>query len=105
MATRIGAIVLLAAVVVLGPRPSQGQNPTPVWKLVEAAGTADDYDGADVVVVFDSLYVDVEETGLSHRNQHRVIKILTEDGARDNTVFRFDYDPASNFVEVRRARR
>ncbi len=104
MATRIGAIVLLAAVVVLGPRPSQGQNPTPVWKLVEAAGTADDYDGADVVVVFDSLYVDVEETGLSHRNQHRVIKILTEDGARDNTVFRFDYDPASNFVEVRRAR-
>ncbi len=97
-------VFILAVGVVSGPVPSEGQNPTPVWTQIEAAGTAEDHDGADAVVVFDSLFVDVEETGLSHRNEHKVIKILTEDGARDHTVFRFDYDPASNFVEVRRAR-
>ncbi len=95
---------LLPAVLILGPAPSAAQNETSVWELIEAAGTADDHGGADVVVVFDSLYVDVEETGLSHRNEHKVVKILTQDGARDHTVLRLDYDPASNLIEVRRAR-
>jgi YD repeat-containing protein len=91
------------AALALTPAPSAAQNDSPVWTLVQAAGTSEDNGGADAVVVFDSLLVDVEETGLSHRYQHRLLKVLTEDGARDQTVLRFDYDPASNMVEVRRA--
>ena len=61
MARLIGLVSTLAVGVVFGPVPSEAQNPTPVWTQIEAAGTAEDYDGADVVVVFDSLFVDVEE--------------------------------------------
>lgn len=99
---RLGLALVLG--IALWAVPSGAQNTTHVWGLVESAGMSGDHDGADVIVVFDSLYVDVEETGLSHRHEHKVIKILTDGGARDHTVLRFDYDPASNLVEVRRAR-
>jgi len=104
MATRRWVTQGLAVLLLAWSAPGSAQNPSHVWDLVEAAGTAEDHEGADVVVVFDSLFVDVEETGLSHRNGHRVIKILTDRGARDHAVFRFDYDPASNLIEIKRVR-
>jgi transglutaminase-like putative cysteine protease len=70
--------------------------------LIEAAGTVADYPDADVVVVFDRTEVDVEESGLSHVVQHTLTKILTERGACDQAMQRFDYDPASQAIEVRR---
>ena len=73
---------------------------SPYADIIAAAGTADDYPASDIVVVFDSTDVEVEESGLSHIYIHRLVKVLTEDGAIGQSVHRFDYDPASNMVEI-----
>ena len=75
---------------------------SPYKDLIESAGTSDDYDGADIVTVFDSTHVVVEESGLSHVNIHTLTKVLTFKGAQDQSAFRFDYDPMSNMVEVKK---
>ncbi|MBM3319564.1 MAG: DUF3857 domain-containing protein [Candidatus Eisenbacteria bacterium] len=65
-----------------------------------AGADASRYAGNDRVVVFDRTEVDVEETGLSHRYDHRLVKVLDWSGARAQATLRFDYDPASNIVEI-----
>ena len=65
---------------------------------------AADHDDADLVVVFDRTTSDVEDSGLSHVISHRVVKVLTRDGARQLVSQRFDYDPASQLIEIRTAR-
>ena len=52
------------------------------------------------VVIFDRTKVDVESTGLSHRYQHRMVKVLKDSGAKALRALRFDFDPASNHVEI-----
>ena len=44
---------------------------SPYRDIIDAAGCSDKYDGADIVDIFDSTNVEVEESGLSH------IKIIT----------------------------
>jgi len=72
--------------------------------LIAAAGTCEDHDGADVVVVFDRTEVEVEDTGLSHVHNHTLTKILTATGALDRATLRFDYDPATQAVQIRAVR-
>ena len=84
--------------------PAYPAEPAPdVYKLIEDAGSSADRDGADVVVAFDRTETIVEESGLSHVTQRRVFKILTDKGAAQLTSLRFDYDPASKFVALKRA--
>jgi hypothetical protein len=63
---------------------------------------SEDYPGADVVVVFDSTYADVQETGLTYVNMHRLYKVMTPAGALDLSVVKIDYDPLSAYVEIRK---
>jgi len=86
-------LFILTAVAALGQE-------SPYRKIIDAAGTADDYQGANVVVVFDSSDIVVEESGLSHINIHTLTKALTWEGAQSLSYRRFDYDPASNMIEV-----
>jgi hypothetical protein len=65
---------------------------------VDAARYAD----SPAVIVFDSTRTEVEETGLGHVNRHVLVKILTDEGATRYSSMRFDYDPASNMVEVKK---
>ena len=74
---------------------------SPFSEIIAATGSADDYPEANIVTVFDSTVVVVEESGLSHINIHRLTKILTEAGAVRQAAHRFDYDPASNMVEIK----
>jgi hypothetical protein len=60
------------------------------------------YEEADVGVVFDSTLIRVEDSGLSHVTDHRLLKILSWAGARRMTALRFDYDPATNVFEPRK---
>jgi transglutaminase-like putative cysteine protease len=69
-----------------------------------AEADASPYEGADRLVLFDRTVVDVEETGLSHVYHHRFVKVLEFDGALARRVLRFDYDPASNMIEIRAVR-
>lgn len=60
-----------------------------------------DFQAYDMVTVFDSTSVMMEESGLSHVYSHKLWKILTDDGARDFNTVKMDYDPQSAYVEIR----
>jgi len=72
--------------------------------LIEAAGSAEDNDGADAVIVLDHTAVRVEDSGLAHYRHRRVFKVLSEAGATRLATLRFDYDPTSNLVKITTAR-
>ncbi len=75
-----------------------------LFALVEQAGDADANEGADLVTVFKRTQVTMEESGLSHIENHELIKCLSEKGAAELARLRLDFDPASNMVEVRKLR-
>ena len=66
------------------------------------AGTVSDFPNDNVLVVFDSTSVDVQETGLSFYSMHRLYKVLTQHGALDLNVVKIDYDPLSAYVEIKK---
>lgn len=57
--------------------------------------------GYDIVTVFDSTDVLMEESGLSHVYGHKLYKVLTTAGGRDFNTVKMDYDPLSAHVEIR----
>jgi hypothetical protein len=71
-------------------------------EAVEALAGADaaPYEGADRLVLFDRTEIDVEDTGLGHVYHHRFVKVLNEEGALALRAERFDFDPASNMIEI-----
>lgn len=73
----------------------------PVDDLLKKAGSAADYPGSNVLIVFDSTTVDVQPSGLSYFYSHQLMKILTTDGALQKRVIEYGYDPLSAFVEFR----
>ncbi len=70
--------------------------------LVAAAGTAEDHPGAATVVVFDRTDSDVEASGLAHVVNHTLVKILTDAGAVAQGTQRFDYDPVTQAITLRK---
>jgi hypothetical protein len=96
-ALTLGATAGAGAVV---PILGQGRTDAAVRAQIAAAGTTDDWPDAGAVTVFDSTRVIMEDSGLSHRRQHLLRKVLTAEGARDLAAARFDYDPASNQVTI-----
>ena len=69
--------------------------------LIKEAGNEKDYPGKSEVIIFDSTRVDVHESGLSLVNIHRLVKVLNWEGAKNNAVIIFGYDPLSAFVEIK----
>ncbi len=76
----------------------------PLRSLIDAAGDAKKYPDAAAVVVFDSTVIRMEPSGLTHVVSRTLTKILTAEGIKNFRAMRFDYDPASNMIEVRYAR-
>ncbi len=71
-------------------------------ELIRGVGEAGDYPGSDQVVVFDSIQVEMQETGLSYMVSHTLTKALTPKGAMELNVVKFGYDPLSAWVEIRK---
>lgn len=69
-----------------------------------SAGSAEDWPDQDVLVVYDSTDVDVQDSGLSYVRMRKLVKALTVKGARELRHVVFDYDPLSAAVEVLRVR-
>ncbi len=69
--------------------------------LIKNAGSSADYPRADYLVVLDETSVDVQESGLSYNNIHKIYKILTYEGAKQLNHLTFDYDPLSAFIEIK----
>lgn len=58
------------------------------------------YADYDMVTLFDSTKVLMEESGLSHVWNHKLYKILTPAGGRDYNTVIVDYDPLSAYAEI-----
>src|SRR6056297_1944803 len=69
--------------------------------LIKKAGTAEDYPHADYLVVLDETIVDMKESGLSYNDIHKVLKVLTPQGAKHLNHLSFNYDPLSAFIEIK----
>ena len=69
--------------------------------LIKKAGTSKEYPGSNVLIVFDSTRVDMQESGLSYYNTHILYKILTTDGAKELSTIILDYEPGSAFVDIK----
>lgn len=74
----------------------------PVEDLINASGSSQDYPNSNVLTLFDSTTVDVQESGLSYVNTHQLFKILTPDGAKSKRIITYGYDPLSAYVEIRK---
>ncbi len=72
-----------------------------IQNLIKKSGNQKDYPGKNTLTIFDSTQVDVQESGLSYVNIHKLIKILNPKGAKSNAVVRFGYDPLSAYVEIK----
>ena len=98
---------LLAALAATAPALAldvpQLLDPAAAAALV-AEAAPDFAEGADRLLVFDRTVVDVEPSGLNHRHEHRLTKVLEPAGAVALRSLRFDYDPASNMVAIRGVR-
>jgi len=79
---------------------ASAQTDEEIRVLIAKAGDEKDYPGAGHVAVFERSDVTVEGTGLAHYRRHMLTKILTGAGGLAKAAIRFDYDPASNFIEV-----
>ena len=75
----------------------------PVRTLIKLSGDKDKYPGENLLTIFDSTLVDVQESGLTYVVNHTLTKILTTRGAMAQSVIKFDDDPMSAFVEIRKA--
>lgn len=74
----------------------------PAREALSRAGNQADYPGYHQLVVFDSMQVQVMESGLTYVTVHTLTKVLDSKGALDLNVVKFGYDPQSAFVEIRK---
>ena len=93
------SILLIGSLLNAAPPPGDAPPPTPFSRL-EAAGTADEHDGADFVVVYDEQINHMHPTGVTYVDGYRLEKILTAAGCRDRSVLVWPFDPQSSHVTV-----
>ncbi len=72
-----------------------------VQTWIAKAPKASDYPEAATITLFDSTKVDMEDSGLSRYYTHKLIKVLTTEGAKQQRVVVVGYDPLSAYVEIR----
>ncbi len=70
--------------------------------LIKAAGDATTYPNDNLVVVYDSTRVDMQESGLTYVVTHTLTKALNYKGALELSVVKFGYDPLSAYTEIRK---
>ncbi|MBE0638531.1 MAG: DUF3857 and transglutaminase domain-containing protein [Bacteroidales bacterium] len=75
-------------------------NAGPIEDLIKNSGNAADYKGSNLLILFDSTRVDVQETGLSYFHMHQLTKVLTPKGASEQRVIKIDYDPLSAALDI-----
>jgi hypothetical protein len=98
----LGLMGWCAASAVAGPpRPATDEE---IKKMVAAAGDAKKYDNAALVYVLDEADVYVQDSGLAMTESCEVVKILTDAGIRAKSVYRMEFDPATNRITLKSVR-
>ncbi|MCK5775197.1 MAG: DUF3857 and transglutaminase domain-containing protein [Bacteroidales bacterium] len=70
--------------------------------LIAAAGDAKTFPHSNVVDIFDSTSVQMQATGLSFYQMHKLTKVLTYEGAKQQRLVKISYDPFSAYVEIQK---
>ena len=100
--TLITGILCISAVMADEPGVPPGEKPpADVFSRVKDAGTADEHEGADHLVVFDYAMNHMKPSGVTYVDSYIIYKVLTAAGCRDRSVLRWNFDPQSSYVEVR----
>ncbi len=73
----------------------------PNIELLATVGNCEKSAKYDQIVIYDSTSVDMQESGLSFVNIHKLIYVGTAKGAKRNSVIIYGYDPLSAYVEIR----
>ena len=58
-------------------------------ELIKQSGCSVDYPNHDLLIIFDSTDVNMQESGLSFYNTHSLYKILTTEGAKNFNIFKY----------------
>lgn len=96
------AVFLTAACASAASTTPPGEKPAPTaFTRLADAGTAKDFDGADLAVVFEHAVNKVKPSGVTYVDGYRLTKVLTREGCRDNSVLYWHYDPQSQALEIR----
>ena len=74
-----------------------------IFRQIKDAGCSVEHEGASQVVIFDSTKVKMMDSGLSHVNIHKLIKVLTDKGAVSLRTQKFNFDTLSAFIEIKEA--
>ncbi len=106
---RCGTVALTVALAVVSSATAcaddvlpPGASPPPTaFSRLEAAGTSDDHEGADEIIVYDLTVNRVRPSGVTYADSYILRKVLTQAGCRDNSVISWGYEPWSSHVEVR----
>ncbi len=99
-AARMTALMLFACSGVLAANPKLPTDDIPA----KIAAVKDKFEGSDYVVVLDATDITVADDGMGTAVNTRVVKILTEGGAKSQCRQVWDYDPATNVLNVERVR-
>lgn len=71
---------------------------------IASIGSAKDFDNAELVYVLDEADVFVQPSGLATTEACQVFKVLTDAGVRSRSVLRWEFDPDTYRVTVKRVR-
>ena len=101
--------LILATLVLVGAAACRGQDaelppgdspPPTAFSRIADAGGADDYDGADEIIVYDHTLSRVLGSGVNHLENYVLYKVLTPAGCRDRSVLRWWYEPWSSCLDI-----
>jgi len=76
----------------------------PISDIIKRSGCPDKFPGAGKLIIFDSTFSNVQETGLTYVYTHRLYKVLTQKGALDLSTITYGYDPLSAYVEIKKVK-
>lgn len=93
--------LLFAASITAAQAPKPASNEQ-VTDKIAAAGDAEEYDGADRVIVLDESDCTVGDNGVATTVQRRVVKLLKPAGVKAESVQQFEFDPDTTRSEVLR---
>ena len=89
-------------IILLFALPGLALHAGPIKDLVSMAGDASKYPNDAQLIVFDSNYTDMQESGLTYVRIHTLAKVLNLKGAQELSVIKYGYDPLSAFIEFRK---
>ena len=74
----------------------------PSTEMLKKAGDIKKYTDNQLLLVYDSIKVDVMPSGLSYFTTHKLYKVLTQKGALDLSVVKYGYDPLTAFADIKK---